>query len=176
MPDSAIRCQARCRIEIDGYLDRLKKLRSQLYLVDDHEAVMFDEPGGVVLRSAQRCWIVEEADHCRLPVGGQPGRCAFASLASAVDEDDARVLKCLVNQGFSAARNQARRLGHVGSVPYKQDQAYRIRGEQPLGLAGPGFPKGCDGKRQEPFAEVDAASLARMQNDALTELVTDLVA
>ncbi len=36
----------RRRIEVDGDLDRGKQFRNQLYLVDDHEAAVLDDPVG----------------------------------------------------------------------------------------------------------------------------------
>jgi hypothetical protein len=52
---------------------------------------------------AQRGRVVEEADHCRLAFGGEPGQRALAGLTSSIDEDNTRVLKRLVNQRFGAA-------------------------------------------------------------------------
>src|SRR6202044_2199609 len=59
------------RLQVDQNLDRSQQLRRELDLVDDHKAVVLDEPGRVVLGGPQSGSVIEQADDGARPTIGR---------------------------------------------------------------------------------------------------------
>ena len=104
-------------VRVDGHLDRPEQPRSQLDLVDHHEAVVLHEASRIVPGGAQGRRIVQKADQgVRVLQRGDPGQRALASLTGAVERDDSGIGEGLGHEVARLARHQVPALIYLTSM------------------------------------------------------------